>query len=289
MSDTSGSSLLTAPPVAADGNPPQAPQLNAAQQALADAQESNEIPEWVPEKFWDKTTKAPKTEELGRSYKNLEKLLGREKVPVPTSDDDEEGWQRWYAAMGRPEAPDKYEFKRPDLPTDLPYDEDSEKAFREWAHINGLNKKQANNLYDAYVKTQVERHASWHTGQQQSKAKIVADLQREYGNQYEGKVNLAKTAIRQYADPDFLHYLDESGMGNDPRMIRAWIKVGEKMTGETKLKGAPVQEVVPADLERAISDFRGKFKEALFNKDHPDHDIRVKDYNKLFEARYGDK
>lgn len=286
MSDNQGSSILTADVPADGGNP--APQLNAAQQALADAQEANDIPEYIPAKFWDKDRRAPKIEDMGRSYQNLEKLLGREKVPVPTGDDDDEGWNRWYAAMGRPEAPDKYEFKRPDLPTDLPYDEDTEKAFREWAHKNGLNKRQANNLYDAFVKTQVERHAAYHDHQKQSRAKIEMDLRREYGNGYDGKVGLAKTAIRQFADPDYLAWLDESGMGNDPRMIRAWIKVGEKMTGDTQLRGKPTPEAQPADLDRAIADFREKYKDALWNKDHPNHDMRNKELRKLYETRFPD-
>lgn len=287
MSDNQGSSILTADvPAGGGGNP--APQLNAAQQALADAQEVNEIPEYIPAKFWDKDRKTAKIEDMGRSYQSLEKLLGREKVPVPTSDEDDEGWNRWYAAMGRPEDPEKYEFKRPDLPNDLPYDEDTEKAFRNWAHKNGLNKRQANNLYDAFVKTQVERHAAYNDHQKQSRAKIEIDLRREYGNGYDGKVNLAKTAIREFADPDYLAWLDESGMGNDPRMIRAWIKVGEKMTGETQLRGKPAQEAQPADLDRAIADFRDKFKDALWNKDHPNHDQRNKELRKLYETRFPD-
>lgn len=287
MSDNQGSSILTADvPASAGGNP--APQLNAAQQALADAQEVNDIPEYIPAKFWDKDRKTAKIEDMGRSYQSLEKLLGREKVPVPTSDEDDEGWNRWYAAMGRPEDPEKYEFKRPDLPNDLPYDEDTEKAFRNWAHKNGLNKRQANNLYDAFVKTQVERHAAYNDHQKQSRAKIEIDLRREYGNGYDGKVNLAKTAIREFADPDYLAWLDESGMGNDPRMIRAWIKVGEKMTGETQLRGKPAPEAQPADLDRAIADFRDKFKDALWNKDHPNHDQRNKELRKLYETRFPD-
>lgn len=289
--DNSGSSILTGgadpAPDGQDGNP--APQLNAAQQALADAQDFNEIPEYIPEKFWDKSTGKPKIEDMGRSYKSLEQLLGREKVPVPVDDEDEEGWNRWYAATGRPEDPEKYEFNRPDLPQDLPYDEEAEKAFRTWAHANGLNKRQAGNLYEAYVKTQVERHSAWHNGQKQSRAKVEADLRREYGNQYDGAVASAKSAIQKYADPDFKSYLDETGYGNDPRMIRVFAKIGREMQGETRLKGAPRPESQPADLDRAIADFRDKFKEALFNKDHPNHGLRVKEYNRLFEARYGDQ
>lgn len=282
---TDGSSLLTADLPAAEGGNP-ARELNAAQQALADAQEFNDIPDYVPPKFWDKATGKPKVEDLGRSYLSLEKLLGREKVPVPTDDNDDEGWNRWYAAMGRPEAPDKYEFQRPDLPQDLPYDEEMEKDFRAWAHKNGLNKRQANNFYDGFVKRQVERHAAYHDHQKQSRAKVEMDLRREHGAQYEGKVALARTAIQQFADPDYRAFLDESGLGNDPRMIRAWIRVGEKMTGETRLKGAPQAEAQPADLDRAIADFRDKFKDALWNKDHPNHDLRNKELRKLYETRF---
>lgn len=270
----------------AGGNP--APSLDAAQQAVLDAQ--NGPPEYIPEKFWDPSSKAPKVEELGRGYINLEKLLGREKVPRPVSEEDEEGWKRWYDAAGRPEAPDKYEFKRPDgLPSDLPYDQEMEDHFRTWAHINGLNQRQAGNLYDTFVKSQLERHSAWETGRKQERAKIEGDLRREYGGQYEQKVNLARVALRQYADPDYLRWLDESGMGNDPRMIRAWIRVGESNVGETKLKGnAPAAPAVQ-DMDRAISEFREKYKEALFKREHPDHDMRVKEYNRLFEARYGEQ
>lgn len=284
MTDEVGSSLLTGgSPAVADGNPAAAP--NSAQAAVQQVQDGP--PEYIPAKFWDPQTRSPKIEDMGKSYQNLEKLLGREKVPVPTSDDDEEGWQRWYAASGRPEDPDKYEFKRPELPKDLPYDEDTEKAFKTWAHVNGLNKKQAANLYDGYVKTQLERHAHYQTGQKQARAKVEGDLRREYGGQYEGTMNGARSAMNQYADPDFRAWLDETGMGNDPRLIRVFARIGKEVGGESKLKGNAPAQGNPADVDRAITDYREKHKDALFKRDHPDHDVRVKEYNKLFEMRYG--
>jgi hypothetical protein len=289
MPPDNGSSLLTEAPSAAGGNPSPDTPRNAAQEALATAQEQNDIPDYVPEKFWDREKRAPKIEDLGRSYKNLEKLLGTEKVPRPTSDDDEEGWERWYAASGRPDSEDKYEFKRPELPSDLPYDEEAEKNFRTWAKANGLNKRQASNLYDAYAKTQMERHAAYHTGQKQARSNIEQNLRREYGQQFDAKVNVARQFLREYGDPDFMKWLDETGQGNDPRMIRLMIRAGEKMNGETKLKGAPAADRNEGDLKAAIANFREKHKESLWKKDHPDHDLRVREYNKLFQALYPDQ
>ena len=281
-----GSTLLTtgipAAPPAVAGNPAPVDGADAAIQGAIDAP-----PEWAPPKFWDAEKKTVRSEDLGKAYQNLEKLLGREKVPVPTADDDEEGWQRWYAASGRPEAPDNYELKRPELPADMPYDEELEKSFKTFAHVNGLNKKQAAALYEGYAKTQMDRHVAYSTHQKQAVAQAETALRREYGNQYEQAVGQAKSALAQYADPEYLQFLEQSGQGNDPRVIRAWIKVGKEMSGDTKLKGTVQQTAQPADLDAAISNFRSQHTEALFKKDHPDHDRRVKEYNKLFEARFG--
>jgi len=290
---SSGGSLLTAgvePAAAAaqGGNPAGAngaPPVTGAAAAVQEAQDGP--PEYIPPKFWDAEKKSAKLEEMGRGYQSLEKLLGREKVPVPVGDDDEEGWNRWYAATGRPEKPDDYEIERPaDLP--IEYDEDGEKAFRTWAHQNGLNKRQARNLYDSYVKTQIERHGAYQKMQQEQTALAKDALQREHGGRFEAKMQLAKAALGKYADQDYLQYLDDTGLGNDPRTIRAWIRIGEEMQGETRIQGRAPQAPNTGDLDRAIGEFSSKHREALFNKDHPQHGWAVGERKKLYELRYAE-
>lgn len=292
MSLDAGSSILTSgvePGAGQGGNPADAggtaPPPGSAAATVQAVQDGP--PEYIPAKFWDPEKKAPKIEDLGKSYQSLEKLLGREKVPVPAGDDDEEGWQRWYAATGRPEKPDDYEIERP-ANLQMEYDEDGEKAFRTWAHQNGLNKRQTKNLYDSYVKSRIEQHANWQKLQEESKVQAQHALQREYGSRYDAKVQLAKAALAQFADPDYIKYLDETGLGNDPRTIRAWVKIGEERLGETRLKGTAPQAPNHADLDRAIADFMRKNTEALFSKTHPQHEWAVKERQKLFDARYPD-
>lgn len=247
-------------------------------------------PEWLPAKYWDGEKKAPRIEDLGKGYQNLEKLLGSEKVPVPTSDEDEEGWNRWYKATGRPDKADDYELERAsEYPSDLPYDEEMEKGFRNWAHANGLSKKQAGALYGGYVKTQIERYAAHTTAQKQKLAEVQHALQREHGGQYEGFIGSAKTALQQYADPDFKAMLDETGLGNDPRMIRVFGKIGKELgAGGDRLKGAAPQAASTADLSAAISDFRTKNSKALFDKDHPDHGRRVSELQALYQQKFAE-
>lgn len=264
--------------------PPPPPAEGTAERQMQDIVDAP--PEWAPEKFWDKEKKTVRVEELGKGYKNLEQLLGREKIPMPSSDDDIEGWDRVYSALGRPETADAYEFKRPELPEDLPYDEDLEKSFRSYAHANGLSKKQATAAYDFWVKRQVESHSAWANSQKQEKDRVQADLIREYGNGYEGFLTSARSAMGQFADPDFKAYLDQSGLGNDPRMIRVFGKIGRAMNGETKLAGSPAQQMSSGDIDKAINEFREKNSEALYDRSHPNHQRAVDEWHNLYKVKF---
>jgi hypothetical protein len=291
-----GSTILTSGSTAFDGgaaggggggNP------SGADAAIAAALLDQGRPEYIDEKFWDPEKKTARVEDLGRSYQSLQKLLGSEKAPVVTNWDDPEQRERWYKAAGRPESPDKYEFKRPDqIPKGLSYDEDLEKDFRTWAHVNGYNQWQASQMYEKFVSRAIDKHVAWEKSREEDKARVHRELQREYGNQTEARVNEAKSILQQYADPDFYTYLNETGQGNDLRMIRFLTKVARDMGEDRRLKGGgPTQIPQAEDVDKAIANFRGKYgdglKSPLMDKNHPDHDQRVREFNSLFEKRYG--
>lgn len=286
--NTGGTTLLTSAPPAAAAAPAAPPAPGSAEAAVAAAQIENARPEWAPEKFWDADRRVLKDQELGKAYMNLEKLVGREKIPVPQSDEDAEGWDRWYKASGRPEALDKYTFNRPkDIPKDLPYDEQAETDFRTWAFANGLSQRQAASLYDGFVAKQLQSHAAYATAQRQAIEKTRADLMREHGAQYDGFVTSATTAMKQYGDPEFNKFLDETGLGNHPAMIRVFGRVGKELAGETRLQGKPQITENVADLDTAITKFRNDNNAALMDRSHPDHARLLGQFNALFEKRYG--
>ena len=266
---------------AASGAPPNG--ADAAIQAVLDGP-----PEYIPAKYWDADKKTAKLEDLGRGYQSLEKMLGRDRIPVPTGDDDVEGWQRWAVANGRPEKPDEYEFERPVLPEDLPYDEGAEQVLRQLAHSNGMNKKQAKNFYNDLVKFQIERHASYHQHQKQAKAEVSADILREHGAQYERVVADAQTALKHFGDEETFQELNATGLGNHRGLLRMLSRVGREMTGDTQIKGRPAPQAQPADLDRAIAEFRSAHHKVLFDNQHPDHARRTKEYDELFDRRYAE-
>jgi hypothetical protein len=283
MSEDTGATFLTA-----GGTPQPETQEGEAQEGAPNGHANGEAngdarPEWLPEKFY--VDGKPDYENLGKNYLSLEKLLGSEKVPVPKSDDDQEAWDRWYGAVRPKEAKD-YAFEKPaDLPQNF-YDETAEEAFRSWAHQNGLSKRQAANLHKAYVSTNLERHQAWETAKRSERAKLQTDLMREHGGQYEGFAKTAQATMHKYGDPEFNKYLEESGLGNHPAMIRFMGRVGKDMMGDRALKGSPRPEVNMGDLDQQISEFRKKHDEALRDRGNPDHDRLVTQMHALYSKRF---
>lgn len=287
-----GSSILTSgiPPPAPvtsgqNGTPPAS--ANGQSDPIADARQAAMRPDWAPEKYWDAEKASVRTEDLAKGYVNLEKLLGSEKVPKPLSEDDAEGWDRWYTASGRPGKLEDYEFKRPDkLPDGLNYDEELEKDFRATAYSAGMNKKQAGVLYEKFVKGQIDRYQAYSVSQAQSRQKAEADLRTQFGGQYDAALTQAKTAMQTYADAEFRKWLDESGQGNNPAMIRTFMKIGKEMQGDTRVQGKVEPAMNMADMERTIREFEAKNTKALYDGAHPDHAYLVKERNRLYEAAF---
>lgn len=244
-------------------------------------------PEGFPEKFWDAEKREMRVEELAKGYTNLEKLISREKVPVPQGADDKEGYDRWIEAV-RPENEDTYDFgERPaELPNGLEYDEDLEASFRSAALANGLMPQQAKGLYDMFLKGQIERYDSYNKMVTEQAETLKNDLRREHGEQYPAVERRAGNVMTKYADDEFRQYLNESGLGNDARMLRMLDKIGRDMGGETRLVGNTEQKQLPADLDAAIARFREKNGKVLSDSNHPDNRRMVDELQQLYQARH---
>ena len=106
----------------------------------ASGQEMVERPVDIPEKFWDSSAKAVRTEALLKSYLQLEKKLGS-MVPLPT-DDDPASRQRLQRALGQPDRPEDYDIE---APHEL-LSPDSE--INNKLHEAGLSSEQAQLVYD---------------------------------------------------------------------------------------------------------------------------------------------
>lgn len=226
-----------------------------------------------------------------KSYQHANSLVGKDKIVLPQSEDlASDDWQETFTKLGRPSSPDEYEFQRPELPegVDAVYSEDTEKHFREVAHGLGLNKRQASEAYKALIAQRLEEIGQYTTDTTKAREEGLAAIRREQGENFDAYMGQAKAAIREFADPDYIEYLEQTGQGNDPRVIRMWAKVGKEMKGETRLEGQGSRPT-PADVQTEIDAYIEKHGRAIDDVDHPDYARHRKHLNGLYEKLYGNE
>src|SRR5437868_12698655 len=71
-------------------------------------------------------------------YRNLEKLVGSHRLALPKDENDAEGWNKTYDALGRPKTPAEYKIDGGDPAFT--------KVASDWMHKAGLNTRQAQAL-----------------------------------------------------------------------------------------------------------------------------------------------
>lgn len=227
-------------------------------------------------------------EGLAKSYVNLEKQFGADKIIIP-KEGDAEGWAKAYDALGRPKEPSAYDFKPVQLPEGMQYDTALEDKFRPVAHNLGLTQKQAQGMRDWFAANQGEAFTATNQQHAQEREAATNELKRELGNAYEGTQKAAEAALLVYAGKDALDAMKKNGMIDDPFMIRVFGKIGRETLGEDKLKASgAVTEDDPATLKNTITEFRSKHSAALYDNMHPEHSLRVNELTALTTRLHGD-
>ena len=226
-------------------------------------------------------------ETLAKSYINLEKMLGGDKIALPKTEEDTEGWDKVFNALGRPEDAKGYEFAEPaDLPEGFEYDSAAEESFREIAHAARLTKTQATALRDWFVNVKAAEHAAGEESVAAKMAESIGELTNEWGRATPQKIEAAHAAVKKLAGDDFAAMLDETGLGNDPRLVRGFAKIAEAVAGDKNLIGDALTESTPAQLTAQIAEFETTHRAALLDKFHPEHDSRVKQRSALYEKKF---
>jgi hypothetical protein len=60
-------------------------------------------------------------------------------------------------------------------------------------------------------------------------------LNTEWGEAYAGHLNAAKNALAEYGSEELVIYLEQTGLGDNPALIKAFANVGLGMKGESAL------------------------------------------------------
>lgn len=154
--------------------------------------------------------------ELAKSYSELESKLGNS-IVRPGKDASDDEVNAFYQKLGKPETADKYSI-----------DDTEAKDFKELAYKNNLTDEQAKGMYQA-IKELGENVAKQNNEQLMQLAKATEEsLKKEYGNDYQTKLELCKRGVMAYGGPGLGKKLQDTGLLFDEDVVKMFIRLGEQ-------------------------------------------------------------
>ena len=225
---------------------------------------------------------------LAKSYVHAQRLVGRDKLVIPGEDAPKEEWDQFFQKLGRPEAPDGYELGMPEDATEEVVSDEALETFRKAAYEAGLSKTQAARLWEQLVQFEVGQVRAIEQGLEKMREEGEKALRSEWGPAYDQHVELAARAAMELGGEELIQFLDETGLGNSPELIKAFAKVGKLLADDTLAPGISPGRwgMTPAQARKELADLRSD--PAFDDPSHPKHEELVRRIEELAKIAYSE-
>lgn len=233
---------------------------------------STELPESI--------RKFKNPDDLAKSYIHLEKGLGN-RVPVPGENATPEQIAEFHEKLGVPKDPTGYgEYA---VPEGLAWDKGAEKDFYGAAHKAGLTPKQTKAMIDYHVQAVTKMGQAGAGESKAAEEKAWGELRTMWGANTDRNVALAQQTVQTLGDKEFVGYLNETGLGNHPAMLKFLAKVGEGLMEDGILKPELVGKS-PASAKEEIATLMSH--KSWADRDDPDHKRTIDKIRELTQIAY---
>lgn len=219
------------------------------------------IPEYAPEKFWDKDKNELNVEELGMSYKALEKKLGQ-RTDVLYKELEED-----YANRMSAKAPEEYVIPELELPEGVNVDINTEEPMLQWwadtARKAGLSQEQFAEGIEQFVNNEIAG---------------LPDIQAEkelLGDNADQRIESANLWAKKNLTPDSYDAISQFAARADG------VKVIEELMNLTKEAPIPQHET-QIDVKPSLADIRSMMNDPRYYEDGRKDPAYIEKVTQLF-------
>lgn len=135
-------------------------------------------------------------------------------------------------------APEKYEFQAGE---GVELDTEALKDFEPVARDLNLTNEQAQKLVDAYPKilagVQQRQSEAWQAQTEQWASDVKADKEIG-GDKLTANLSAAQRALDLFGTPELKEYLNTTGLGNHPDLVKTFVKIGKAMSEDGMVDGS---------------------------------------------------
>lgn len=222
-----------------------------------------------------------------KSHLELQKMLGHEKVPVPKGPDDQAALAIFKRAFQIPDKPEGYALPDVEVPANMEGLSFDKQKFAEIIHPHNLTPAQAKGLwkaYEDYTKGQVAEQARQF---QETVTQVRSELQREWGDAYDSKIELGQMVINKFAGSQEANDYLTAALAKNPHGVRFLAALGDQFAenriGEFKYQR---HSLTPDEIQNELGAIRRDMSHPYNNEKAPqrERDAAIDYVNRLLEA-----
>jgi hypothetical protein len=219
---------------------------------------------------------------LAGAYVSAQKLIGADKIPVPTKHTTPEEFRQVLHRIGLPEAAEKYEIK---FKQEAGVEEEFAKSFKEQAFKAGVLPNQAQALAEWLSDLKLSTVKQFDEEATKRHQTTAASLKKDWGSAYQQKLARANKALFDMGGEGVVDHFNKLGVAADEKFVRLMAAVGDKLYGEhTVIDGSGSAGKTPVEIDKEIAALRTS--PAFLDKHHPSHKAVIQEYTALFQQRY---
>jgi hypothetical protein len=218
---------------------------------------------------------------LAKSYVNAQRMIGADKVAIPSKSATPDEWREVYTRLGAPTDVGGYQFEG-----DSPLADEYMNSFKEHALNAGLNSKQANEMM-TFIKNTVDGvNQGFEQSAEQAQYEAEQELRQEFGQAFEQRLQLAQLAAQDLLGStemfDEIQLSDGRMLGDHPAIIRMFSQLASQI-GEDNLAGETTELVMtPEEASRQIAEMTRR-DGPYWDRLHPEHDTYIQEVLRLRE------
>jgi hypothetical protein len=283
-----GGGILTPKGAGSTGNDPASGKTPNANNSNPDNTSGKQVSDW-------KLSLSPELQEssalklindipsLAKSYVNAQKLIGADKIALPSKHATPEEWRDVYHKLGLPQDVKDYKIN---VDANSPLSKEFAPQFAAKAHELGILPSQAQALLGHFETMNQTAITNMTKSQKDAEVVGLKKLQGEWGEAYNEKINQAQAAVAHFADPETVKYLDDTGLTNDINLIKLFSKVATvlKEDGIIKESAGTGGRLTPNAAKEAYGVILSNLSHPYYIKEHPGHKAALAEVTGLFQA-----
>jgi hypothetical protein len=193
---------------------------------------------------------------LAKMFVDTKRMVGKDKIAIPSDTSSEAEWEEYYKAGGRPETVADYAIKVPDdFPKEVVEQVFPEGRIAKWQERffkGGVSKKAADAFVAEFAQDMLEDYKNMQLAKQQQRTELVNGLNEDWGSAFDQNKHLGDIAVTEGSNGDFEFQQRLSAkFGNDPDFVRFSANLGAKFAEGKPPNFAAVP--TPTDLKAEIA------------------------------------